>query len=260
MTEQQPAPSGWEFRLSPDRLDFAVYDPDKGRWFVPNAPMRGQWVDRMDMDRMGWTRYEPATVPSAPAARAALPAIGVFATLVRQRAEHTEAALARMRDRLEVTHIRVRKLHAPDGNGECRSCQHSCPCPTVQVLDGDLRRMADEAQQPETQARRGDGFEAWLKAQRDAAADYPEAHQAADGLLDLYRLHADTGTPLGEHVCEGQAVGDCDCLEPPAPLRRTGDDCPGFPEHCPKILPVDPNPPIHYRGIRCGCADKERPS
>jgi hypothetical protein len=64
--------------------------------------------------------------------------------------------------------------------------------------------------------RRGDQFEEWLKAQRDAAADYPEAYQAADGLLDLYRLHADTRTPLGEHVCEGRVAGDCDCLEQPA--------------------------------------------
>lgn len=79
-----------------------------------------------------------------------------------------------------------------------------------------LRRLAAEAQQQtETEARpqRGDQVEAWLKTQRDAAADYPEAYQAADRLLDLYRLHADTGTPLGEHVCEGRMVGDCECRE-----------------------------------------------
>jgi hypothetical protein len=83
----------------------------------------------------------------------------------------------------------------------------------------ELRRMAVEAAVPgrttdETQLpHRGDAVEAWLKAQREAAADYPQAYQAADGLLDLYRLHADTGTPLSEHVCEGRTVGDCDCLE-----------------------------------------------
>ena len=90
------------------------------------------------------------------------------------------------------------------------------------VTDGD-----EAQQQPDTETRpqRGDAFEAWLKAQRDAAADYPEAHQAADGLLDLYRLHADTGTPLGEHVCEGQAVGDCEYLEQPeGGPRRAGSE------------------------------------
>ncbi|MFG3170610.1 hypothetical protein [Streptomyces sp. NPDC048200] len=109
-----------------------------------------------------------------------------------------------------------------------------------------LRRLADaasgpgradgETQQDETQARRGDVVEAWLKAQRDAAADHPEAYQAADGLLDLYRLHADTGTPLGEHVCEGRTVGDCDCLEQPAAVSQPGKDetpsCEHSPNHC----------------------------
>jgi hypothetical protein len=62
--------------------------------------------------------------------------------------------------------------------------------------------------------RRDDAFAAWLKTQRDASANYPEAYQAADGLLDLYRLHADTGTPLSEHVCErASSLEDCDCLE-----------------------------------------------
>ncbi|MFD5798643.1 hypothetical protein ACFWIO_34955 [Streptomyces diastatochromogenes] len=51
----------------------------------------------------------------------------------------------------------------------------------------------------------------------------------------------------------------CECAlyrpTPPAPLRRSEDDCPGFPERCPNLRPVDPNPPVHYGGIRCGCAD-----
>ncbi|MFE9391649.1 hypothetical protein [Streptomyces sp. NPDC006784] len=66
---------------------------------------------------------------------------------------------------------------------------------------------------PPHQPRRGDDIDRWLKAQRDAAADHPEAYQAADGLLDLYRLHADTRTPLTEHVCEGRVIGDCECFE-----------------------------------------------
>ena len=85
------------------------------------------------------------------------------------------------------------------------------------AVANDLSRLADETQQqPETRPARGDQFEQWLKAQRDASADHPEAYQAADGLLDLYRLHADMGVPLGGHVCEGRVVGDCECLEQPA--------------------------------------------
>lgn len=64
--------------------------------------------------------------------------------------------------------------------------------------------------------RRGDHVEAWLRDQRDRHTDGftrdPE-WEALDDVLDLYRLHADTGTPLGEHVCEGRVVGDCACLE-----------------------------------------------
>ncbi|CQR59231.1 hypothetical protein [Streptomyces leeuwenhoekii] len=83
-----------------------------------------------------------------------------------------------------------------------------------------LRRMADEAQPAGHQPRRGDQFETWLKAQRDDyASDRANDHtmyDALDDLLLLYRLHADTGTPLGEHVCEGRVAGDCECLEQPA--------------------------------------------
>ncbi|WP_157849397.1 hypothetical protein [Streptomyces violaceorubidus] len=81
-----------------------------------------------------------------------------------------------------------------------------------------LRRMADETPAAETKhrPRRGDEFEAWLKTQRDACFGHASSWAAVDGLLDQYRLHADTGTPLCEHVCEGQTVGDCECLEQPA--------------------------------------------
>lgn len=64
--------------------------------------------------------------------------------------------------------------------------------------------------------QRGDAVEAWLKARRDEHRDQYGATPAwflLDDLLDLYRLHADTGTPLGEHLCEGRVVGDCECLE-----------------------------------------------
>lgn len=68
---------------------------------------------------------------------------------------------------------------------------------------------ADRDGQPDPLPRRGDHVEQWLKAQRDAASDYPTQWEAADGLLDLYRLHADAGTPLDQHVCEGGNADDC---------------------------------------------------
>lgn len=61
------------------------------------------------------------------------------------------------------------------------------------------------------QPMRGDKVEAWIKAARDEQAPFasfdPEARVSwytLDGLLDAYRLHADTGTPLGEPVEEGK--------------------------------------------------------
>ncbi|MFE2384473.1 hypothetical protein [Streptomyces misionensis] len=88
------------------------------------------------------------------------------------------------------------------------------------VMDGadKLRRLAAEAHdtgvpQPVLPAR-GDQFEAWLKTQRDNYRPRSSAWNELDYLLDQYRLHADTGTPLTEHVCEGQTVGDCERLEP----------------------------------------------
>lgn len=57
--------------------------------------------------------------------------------------------------------------------------------------------------------RRGDPVEAWLKAQRDEYRQYCDAWTVLDTLLDEYRLHADTGTPLQEHCCEGGNVDDC---------------------------------------------------
>lgn len=63
---------------------------------------------------------------------------------------------------------------------------------------------------PAVPPRRGDAIEAWLKAQRDEYEQRSSPQwQALDDLLDTYRLHADTGTPLGEHVCENGTVDDC---------------------------------------------------
>ncbi|MEV7154876.1 hypothetical protein AB0N77_09655 [Streptomyces misionensis] len=107
-------------------------------------------------------------------------------------------------------------------SGSCyREMQGEGPCDTEGgecVYGG---RPAGEQQQTDTKARprRGDQFEAWLKQQRDNYRPRSSAWNELDYLLDQYRLHADTGTPLTEHVCEGQTVGDCERLEP-APVAQ----------------------------------------
>ncbi|BFP50055.1 hypothetical protein KCMC57_64230 (plasmid) [Kitasatospora sp. CMC57] len=65
---------------------------------------------------------------------------------------------------------------------------------------------------PAVPPRRGDAIEAWLKAQRDRFdrhGDSSEFWHEFDTILDEYRLHADTGTPLGQHACENGNADDC---------------------------------------------------
>lgn len=143
--------------------DYYVDHGDFVRHVIPW--IEGGLNDRDDIVKVTITE-QPAPVDRI----AVLPVVGVFATLVRQRADHLEAAHARMRDQLEVTHVRVRKLHTPGESGECQDCHHGHPCPTVQVLDGDLRRTADgksaTASEPGTLA-------AWLYSRFANALDAP---------------------------------------------------------------------------------------
>ncbi|MFF8910605.1 hypothetical protein [Streptomyces olivaceoviridis] len=41
----------------------------------------------------------------------------------------------------------------------------------------------------------------------------------------------------------------------PRPAVATIERCPGFPETCPNLVRVQPDPPHHGGGVRCGCAD-----
>ena len=55
---------------------------------------------------------------------------------------------------------------------------------------------------------RSDDVAAWLKRQRDGYPRLGLAWICLDDLLDLYRLHCDTGTPLSGEVSEhGQENG-----------------------------------------------------
>jgi hypothetical protein len=51
-------------------------------------------------------------------------------------------------------------------------------------------------------AKRGDEVEAWIKATRDRFTPHDKHWNSLDWLLDDYRLHADTATPLSEEVEE----------------------------------------------------------
>ncbi|MDX2528012.1 coiled-coil domain-containing protein [Streptomyces europaeiscabiei] len=39
------------------------------------------------------------------------------------------------------------------------------------------------------------------------------------------------------------------------PLRMAEELCPGFPDRCPNLRTVEPEPGVHLGGVRCGCAD-----
>ena len=49
-------------------------------------------------------------------------------------------------------------------------------------------------------AQRGSDVEAWIKRHRDKLPRVSESWADLDWLLDDYREHADTGTPLGAEV------------------------------------------------------------
>lgn len=62
------------------------------------------------------------------------------------------------------------------------------------------------------QPKRGDDVEAWIKRARDELGPtdnnaYYHPWFALDQLLDDYRAHADTGTPLSEEVREHDTTG-----------------------------------------------------
>ena len=83
--------------------------------------------------------------------------------------------------------------------------------------DGLFHRGPSYNPAPRPTPQRGDDFERWLKWYRDQESDGSDGYKSnlypvIDWLLDEYRLHCDTGTPLSEHVCEYMC--DCEGLEP----------------------------------------------
>jgi hypothetical protein len=166
------------------------------------------------------------------------------------RAERAEAEVGRLRiDRTAL--LREAADAVLEENGRCPAVGPCQPCETRERSAAELRRLAAEpaavvsgraADETQDEApRRGDPFEAWLKAQRDERRDDDRGQWGTlDNLLDLYRLHADTGTPLGEHVCEARTVPPahtggganaedcpaCSGTNPPYPFLCAGPDAP----------------------------------
>jgi hypothetical protein len=55
-----------------------------------------------------------------------------------------------------------------------------------------------------------------------------------------------------------EVVDACFALPDLYPAVATIERCPGFPEKCPNLLTVPPDPPKHNGGVRCGCADDHK--
>ncbi|MFJ7999006.1 hypothetical protein ACIQ7D_17920 [Streptomyces sp. NPDC096310] len=73
----------------------------------------------------------------------------------------------------------------------CKFCAAPCRC--------DCHRVG-AAVEAAVLPRRGDALDTWLEAQRDAHRDDDRGQWSTlDNLLDRYRAHADTGTPLNQH-------------------------------------------------------------
>jgi hypothetical protein len=73
----------------------------------------------------------------------------------------------------------------------------------ARLIRAELARLRAASAAPETSPARNSDVEAWLKQARDFNDFDTLRYLIIDELLDDYRLHADTGTPLSEHACDG---------------------------------------------------------
>lgn len=171
----------------------------------------------------------------------------------------------------EVHQPTRKRDHQPDGHGAGAQQQPETEAPTRAV--DRLDRIREWVTSDVVTARTGFG-DGYREAQRDirdlldGRLPAPVEPAAADSEETLPPPEGPEYTPCAcdhiepDHDINGRWCSreGCECAlyrpTPPAPLRRSADDCPGFPERCPNLRPVDPNPPVHLGGIRCGCADR----
>src|SRR5690606_40263077 len=95
-----------------------------------------------------------------------------------------------------VTHLDPATLRwvAREVTGAIRLFLDTEECATVigalEGLADRMNRLADKTSPPEITPRRGDPFEVWLTAQRDACFGLDSFGAAVVGLLDVYRILA----------------------------------------------------------------------
>ncbi|MGW2210143.1 hypothetical protein [Streptomyces sp. NPDC001781] len=97
------APDDFEFRVSPDRRQIAVWEPGNEPWFAPESNMHGRWITSDDMDRLGWTAYRAAPVDRAAVLNAAAQHLytalfpAVYDDLGQKAAEGVQRAVSELR-------------------------------------------------------------------------------------------------------------------------------------------------------------------
>lgn len=242
-----------------------VHRNDDPATAVPSAPTtQTADADRRDryaqairdsngtLEALAWWQAHPQLIPAAVYADAAMAVadaeqVTARGATLREAADGFDAHAEKLLRNIDDMAVFVAKAR-----------QHEAA--TWREAAETLRRMADEEQQPETQATADTALIArvreWVTSDVvTARSEFGDGYRAAQrDIRDLIKGRFDRITKTTERFSLADLDEDA---PPPAPLRRSEEDCPGFPERCPNLRPVDPNPPQHYGGIRCGCADEE---
>ncbi|WP_329214831.1 hypothetical protein OG352_05290 [Streptomyces sp. NBC_01485] len=107
--------------------------------------------------------------------------------------------------------------------------------------------------QPGTQAREADRVVAYRS--KGGRLLRCTAHHPGQRCLDSGDFHPVTSEDLPDGgTCTMPGCG-VDVLIAADCIGISRKLCPGFPDRCPNLRTVEPNPPEHLGGIRCGCAD-----
>ncbi|GGQ38379.1 hypothetical protein [Streptomyces mutabilis] len=140
------SPEQYEFRVSPDRRQFAIWEPGNEPWFAPEAAMQGRWITSADMERLGWTRYVPETSTDQAAEITRL-RIELGKTLEKAAADRCADYAAGLREAIALLDQQASSIDAlssSDFGEEARAVRELADAANK------LRRMADETATTET--------------------------------------------------------------------------------------------------------------
>lgn len=84
-----------------------------------------------------------------------------------------------------------------------KSCHESLALAAPELVMFHLGNLAQRVAGIASKPSREDAVAAWLKERRDACLRGSVGRMTIDNLLNDYRLHADVGAPLSEHVVDG---------------------------------------------------------